>query len=63
VDTLVARPACFAATAVGAAVFVVALPFALMSNTTEQTARTLVGKPAWATFKRPLGDFSKLPDD
>ena len=57
-DALVARPLCFAATIVGGAIFVVALPVAATSGGIDSTAKTLVGMPAWATFKRPVGDFS-----
>ena len=59
-DTIVARPACFVATAIGSVFFVVALPFAAMSKSVEETADTLVVKPARATFTRKLGDFSTL---
>ena len=59
-DLVLARPLCFAATAVGSALFIVALPFAAMSKSVNRTAKTMVGKPAQATFTRPLGDFSTL---
>lgn len=59
-DTILARPACFLATAIGSVFFVVALPFAAMSKSVEETADVLVVKPARATFTRPLGDFSSL---
>lgn len=59
-DLALARPGCFAATILGAAVFVVALPFAATSGSIKQTANTLVVHPAQATFTRPLGDFSTL---
>lgn len=62
VDTLVVRPACLAVTVVGAAFFVVALPFAALSKSTKQTAQVLVVKPAKATFTRPLGHFDDLSD-
>ncbi len=61
-DALVARPLCFAATIVGGAIFVVALPVAATSGSIDSTAHTLVGRPAWATFKRPIGDFSFATD-
>ncbi len=57
-DALVARPLCFVATIVGSAVFVVALPVAATSGSIDSTAEVLVKRPAWATFGRPLGDFS-----
>jgi len=56
-DALVARPLCFAATLIGGAVFLVALPIAATSGSINSTADALVRKPAWATFRRPLGDF------
>lgn len=61
-DVLVARPACLAATVVGSAVFVLALPFAAMSKSVKKTGRTLVGLPARATFTRELGQFRDLQD-
>jgi len=61
-DALVVRPACLVATVVGSAVFVVALPAALLSNSVKKTADTLVVKPANATFTRPLGDMDALKD-
>jgi len=60
VDTVLVRPACFVATVVGSAFFVLALPFAAMSKSVQQTAHALVVKPAEATFKRPLGEFEDL---
>lgn len=60
VDVVVARPLWFAATVVGGALFVVSLPVAALSKSVDQTAKTLVVKPAHATFKRPLGDFSSV---
>lgn len=59
-DVLVVRPLCFAVTVIGSALFVVALPVAALSKSTRQTARTLVVKPAQATFTRPLGNMSEL---
>ncbi len=57
-DALIVRPVSFAATAVGAAIFVVALPFAAIARDVKGTGRALVGAPAAFTFKRKLGDFS-----
>lgn len=59
-DILVGRPLCLAATVVGTALFVVALPVALISKSVRQTGRALVVRPAEATFTRDLGDFSAL---
>ena len=59
-DVVLVRPGCFAATVIGSAIFVVALPFAAMSHSVRDTAKTLVLTPAHATFTRPIGDFSML---
>ena len=61
-DVLVARPVCLAATVVGSALFVVALPVALLSKSTDKAAKVLVVGPAKATFTRPLGDFDDISD-
>jgi hypothetical protein len=62
-DAIVIRPACFVATVLGSAVFVVALPVATISKSVKKTANTLVVKPANATFTRPLGDMDALADE
>src|SRR5215216_2483142 len=49
-DVLVARPACFVATVVGAGIFVLALPFAALGGNVKRTGRTLVGGPGRLTF-------------
>jgi hypothetical protein len=59
-DVIIARPCWLVATVVGTGLFIVALPVAAMSKSVNKTARTLVGKPAEATFTRPLGDFSTV---
>jgi hypothetical protein len=61
-DVALVRPGCFVATIGGAALFVVAFPFAAMSRSVKKTAHTLVTSPAKATFTRPVGDFSSLED-
>ncbi len=61
-DVLIARPAGLAATAVGSAIFVLALPFAAISGSVKKVGKTLVGGPARATFTRDLGDFSGLTE-
>jgi len=58
-DMAIARPFGLASLAVGSALFVVTLPFAALSKSTNQTADTLVGEPFRFTFTRPPGDFSK----
>lgn len=62
-DTLVVRPACLVATAVGASLFVIALPIAAISKSVKRSARVLVVRPAKATFTRPLGDMEALEDN
>jgi hypothetical protein len=61
-DAVVIRPACFVATLLGSAIFVVALPAAALSKSVKKTADTLIAKPAKATFTRPLGDMDALLD-
>jgi|FrelakmetLWP11LW_1041352.scaffolds.fasta_scaffold81287_1 hypothetical protein len=57
-DVLIARPVALAATVLGTAVFIVALPFALTSGSVAATACGLVVTPFNYTFVRPVGDFS-----
>jgi hypothetical protein len=59
-DIAIVRPGCFIATVAGSAIFVAALPFAIISRSVKKTADTLVIHPAKATFTRPIGDFSDL---
>ncbi len=61
-DTLVVRPVCLAATVVGSALFVIALPIAAISHSVKKTAHVLVVRPARATFTRRLGDMEGLED-
>lgn len=56
-DTLIVRPIGIVSIAVGTAVFIVALPFALISGSVGTTADELIVKPAEFTFTRDLGDF------
>jgi hypothetical protein len=62
-DVIIARPLCFAATVVGSAFFLLALPFAAITREVPSTANALVVTPAKATFTRPLGDFDDLEVD
>lgn len=57
VDLLLMRPAGIAATLVGSVVFVVALPFTLISGDTQHSLDKLVKEPGKYTFDRPLGYF------
>jgi len=59
VDLVVVRPLGVAATIIGAAAFVVALPFTVPSGSVGDSAREMIGKPAEYTFTRPLGEFDR----
>jgi hypothetical protein len=59
-DVVLARPFCFAATIVGSVFFLISLPVAAISHSVNRTAHVLVGKPAEATFTRPLGEFDTM---
>ena len=63
IDAVLVRPACFVATIVGSALFIISLPVAIPSRSVHRAAHALVVKPADATFKRPLGDFEDLSAD
>jgi hypothetical protein len=63
IDAVLVRPACFVATIVGGALFIISLPVAIPSRSVHRAAHALVVKPADATFKRPLGDFEDLSAD
>ncbi|MDX1756908.1 MAG: hypothetical protein R3175_12665 [Marinobacter sp.] len=54
-DALVARPVLFATTVVGAAVYVVSLPFSLLGGNAGEAGEVLVLGPGKATFVRCLG--------
>lgn len=54
-DLIVARPILIVLTAVGAAAFVVSLPFTLLGGNTEEAGQALVTDPARAAFVRCLG--------
>lgn len=54
-DAIFARPALFAVTVVGTAVYIVSLPFSLVGNNAQEAADMLVVGPAKATFVRCLG--------
>jgi len=58
-DFLLLRPVGFAATVIGAGVFVLSLPWSLLGRNVDEAAQKLVVEPAKFTFTRPLGD---LPD-
>ena len=54
-DLLVARPLGAVITVAGAAVWVVSLPFTLLSGHASEAAGTLIGGPVETTFMRCLG--------
>jgi hypothetical protein len=56
-DGLIARPLGLIGTVIGAAAFVVTLPFTIPSKTTDRAADALVARPARYTFKRPIGQL------
>ncbi|MFW6081992.1 MAG: hypothetical protein ACOC7W_08755 [Desulfosalsimonas sp.] len=57
VDAFAARPLGFASTVLGAATFVVSLPFSALGKNVGQAYDRLVVTPARYTFDRPLGQF------
>lgn len=57
VDLVVLRPLGLVATVIGAAGWVIALPFTLPSGSAGEAAHHFVGRPFEYTFSRPLGDF------
>jgi hypothetical protein len=57
-DTFLLRPLGFAATVVGTTVFVVSLPFSILTRQVDKAAQKLVVAPGKYTFTRPLGQES-----
>jgi hypothetical protein len=57
VDLIFVRPVSLVSSVVGAAIFVVALPFTLPSQSAAESGRALVTRPLEYTFNRRLGDF------
>ena len=58
-DLLLLRPIGFAATVIGAAAFVVSLPFTIPMKQVDEAADKLVVKPGKYTFVRKLGYDTK----
>jgi len=54
-DLIIARPFLIAATAIGAAVFVVSLPFTALGGNVKDAGRALVLSPGRSAFVRCLG--------
>jgi hypothetical protein len=61
VDIVVMRPLGLAATVIGTALTIVALPFTIPTGSVGDSAREMIVKPAQYTFKRPLGQFDYEP--
>lgn len=57
VDGLVVRPLGIVSTVLGAATWLVTLPFTLPSGSVGEAGEVLVRDPAQFTFSRPLGEF------
>jgi hypothetical protein len=61
-DTVFLRPVSLVGAAVGAAAWIVSLPFSLPSGSTGEAWDALVETPLNYTFSRPLGDISSCRD-
>lgn len=60
-DIVITRPLGLAAIVLGAAVFVVGLPFTLPTRSVGVSAKRLVGEPVKYTFQRPVGTIIEGP--
>ena len=58
-DTLVMRPLGVVATVLGAAFFVVSLPFSVWGGNVGKSFKATIAKPAEYTFVRGIGDFDE----
>ncbi|MBL8541611.1 MAG: hypothetical protein JNK68_14785 [Betaproteobacteria bacterium] len=61
-DTVFLRPVSLVGVAVGAAAWIVSLPFSLPSGSSGEAWGALVETPLNYTFSRPLGDVSSCRD-
>jgi len=61
-DALFVRPLGLVSIVAGTAIFVVSLPFALITKDVPKTAKQLVVDPFNYTFDRPIGDFKYQTD-
>lgn len=59
-DVLITRPLGIVATAVGAAVFIVGLPFTIPTRSVGLAAEKLVVDPLAFTFRRPVGQIDSF---
>ena len=60
-DIVAARPLGILSIVTGAALWVVSLPFAVLTGSLPQTTETLISNPVKYTFARPIGDFDYEP--
>lgn len=60
-DTIFARPLGIVSIVGGAALWIVSLPFAVISGSVPKTTETLIANPVKYTFARPVGDFDYEP--
>lgn len=60
-DTIFARPLGIASIIGGAALWVVSLPFAVITGSVPETTEKLISNPIKYTLARPLGDFDYEP--
>ena len=60
-DILAARPLGIVSVVGGAALWLVALPFAVLTGSLPKTTETLITNPVKYTFARPVGDFDYEP--
>jgi hypothetical protein len=58
-DVILMRPIGFAASIVGAAIFIVSLPFSILGGNQEAAAERLIKEPLFFTFQRPLGQLNE----
>jgi hypothetical protein len=56
-DLILMRPVGLAATIVGAAIFIVSIPFSALGGNSEAAAEKLINEPLFFTFQRPLGQL------
>ena len=61
-DLVLLRPMGILATAAGAAIFVVSLPFSALGRNVGRAGKVLVVDPFVFTFSRPLGVITFSPD-
>ena len=60
---VIVRPLSLAGTVLGGAIHIITWPFAALGGQdTTESKRQLIDKPLEATFKRPLGDISRLKE-